>query len=146
MQMGVLGMYNNINQFGFSAQGMGKFGDQIKGLNTSGAGGLNLSYYPKEYNKYYISYLGSNRLNTLDQQTDAEYFLEQGSFNQTVNLDEENRNIPHGVDFGIHHRFNPRHNLIFTGNFDISQNRLEREIITNRFTSDAEVNDLNSTK
>jgi len=144
MQMAALGMYNNINEFGFSAQGMGKFGSQIKGLNTTGAGGLNLSYYPTVVKKYYISYLGSIRKSILEQQTDADYFSDKGSYFQSVNMDEENRNTPHSFDFGIHHRFNPENHLIFTGNIDISKNDLERKTITNSYTDAAVVNDLNS--
>lgn len=144
MQMAALGMYNNINEFGFSAQGMGKFGSQIKGLNTTGAGGLNLAYYPTAVRKYYISYLGSTRKSILEQQTDAYYFSDKGSYFQSENMDEENRNTPHSFDFGIHHRFNPENNLIFTGNIDISRNDLERMTNTNTFTDDATINDLNS--
>jgi len=143
-QMAVLGIYNNINKFGFSAQNMGKFGTQIKGLNTSGAGGLNISYNPTNFNKYYISYLGSLRNNVLDQVTNGEYFSDQGSYNQSVIMDEETRNNPHSFDFGIHHRFNPDNNLIITGNFDLIKNDLDRITNTITYTDIAAVNDLNS--
>ncbi len=116
--MALLGMYNNINEFGFSAQNMGKFGDRVKGLNTTGAGGFNFSYNPTQFNKYYISYLGSVRTKQLDQHSHGEYFSDQGSYYQSSDLDEETRNAPNSFDFGIHHRFNPKHNLIFTGGFD----------------------------
>ena len=141
-QLALLGMYNNINQFGFTAQNMGKFGTQIKGLNTTGAGGFNFSYNPTQFNKYYISYLGSVRTNQLDQHTDGEFFSDQGSYFQSSDMDEETRNTPNSFDFGIHHRFNPRHNLIFTGGFDLIKNDLDRITNTITFTEADTVNDL----
>jgi len=144
-QLALLGMYNNINQFGFTAQNMGKFGDQVKGLNSTGAGGFNFSYNPTPFNKYYISYLGSVRTNQLDQHTEGEYFSDQGSYYQSSDKDEETRNTPNSFDFGIHHRFNPRHNLIFTGGFDLIKNDLDRITNTITFTEADTVNDLFST-
>jgi len=139
-QMAVLGMANNINQFGFAAQGMGKFGSQIKGYNKSAAAGLNLSYYPEEFKKYYISYLGSGTDRLLKEDTEAEYYSETGSYNQTINMDQEYSSRPNAIDFGIHHRFNSKHNLIITGNGNLNSNSLNQVTNTHTF---AELVDLN---
>jgi hypothetical protein len=85
-QMVALGMYNNINEFGFAAPDLGKFGSQVTGLNSSGAGGLNYSYYPTAFDRYYVSYLGSTSKKQLIQLTDAKYFSEKGSYNQSSKL------------------------------------------------------------
>ena len=125
-QIVALGMYNNVNEFGFASQDLGKFGSQVKGLNTTGAGGLNLSYSPAEFNKYYVSYLGSQTINTLEQNSEARYFSEKASYNQSSLINDESKNAPNSVDFGIHHRFSNQHNLIFTGNIDLIANNQEK--------------------
>jgi len=139
-QTAVLGMTNNVNHFGFAAQGMGKFGTQVKGDNKSTAGGLNLSYYPEEFKRYYISYLGSGTDRMLKQDTEAEYYSKNGSYMQNINLDEEYSSRPNAIDMGIHHRFNSRHNLIITGNGNLNSSSLDR--ITNTYTF-ADLIDLN---
>jgi len=143
-QVAALGMYNNINEFGFAAPDMGKFGSQVKGLNSTGAGGLNYSYYPETFDKYYISYLGSTSKKQLTQLTDARYFSDQGYYNQSSEMDKETRNTPHSFDFGIHHRFNSKHNLIFKGNIDLINSDLDRLINTTTFNDVSTINKLNS--
>ncbi|MEA1886082.1 MAG: outer membrane beta-barrel protein [Bacteroidota bacterium] len=142
IQMAGLGMYNNVNEFGFAAQGMGKFGDKVNGENRTGAGGLNFSYNPTEFNRYYISYLGSATRNILEQSSEGEYFSDAGSYQQSVLTDRETNNRPNSMDFGLHHRFNPKHNLIVRGNMDIFNNDLERIATTNTFVDTEDVNRL----
>jgi len=142
IQMAGLGMYNNVNEFGFAAQGMGKFGNRVEGENRTGAAGLNFSYNPTEFNKYYISYLGSATRNFLQQTSEGEYFSDAGSYQQSVATDRVTNNRPHSIDFGAHHRFNPKHNLIVRGNMDIFNNDLDRISTINTFTAREEVNRL----
>jgi hypothetical protein len=102
-QLAAMGMFNNINQFGFSFQdylsfsgglrslmdGGGSmrfnlenanampidFGQPITGLIKSGAGGLNYSYEPRKNQRYTISYMGSGTNKGLDQQTQTQYSI-----------------------------------------------------------------------
>lgn len=142
IQMAGLGMYNNVNEFGFAAQGMGKFGDKVNGENRTGAGGLNFSYNPTEFNRYYFSYLGSATRNILEQSSEGEYFSDAGSYKQSALTDRVTNNRPNSIDFGLHHRFNPKHNLIVRGNMDIFNNDLERIATTNTFIDTEDVNRL----
>jgi len=144
IQMAGLGMYNNINEFGFAAQGMGKFGSRIKGENRTGAGGLNFSYNPTEFNRYYISYLGSATKNLLQETSEGEYFSDAGSYQQSVETDQETNTRPHSFDFGAHHRFNTKHNLIVRGNMDIFKNDLDGMSMTNTFAVSEDINRLQS--
>jgi len=143
-QVVTLGMYNNINEFGFAAPDLGKFGSKVKGLNSTGAGGLNYSYYPSTFDKYYISYLGSISKKQLNQLTDAKYFSEHGSYNQSSEIHEETRNTPHSLNFGLHRRFNPKHNLILSGNIDLINSDLDRITNSTTFNDVATINNLNS--
>lgn len=143
-QIAALGMYNNINEFGFAAPDLGKFGSQVNGLNSSGAGGLNYSYNPTTFDKYYISYLGSRSNKQLNQLTDAKYFSDEGSYTQSLKLKEDNRNKPNSFDFGIHRRFNTKQNLIFTGNLDLNNSDLDQITNTTTFNDVANINFMDS--
>lgn len=142
IQMAGLGMYNNVNEFGFAAQGMGKFGNKVNGENRTGAGGLNFSYNPTEFNRYYISYLGSATRSILEQTSEGEYFSDAVSYQQSVIMDRETNNRPNSIDFGVHHRFNQKHNLILRGNMDIFNNDLDRISTTNTFIDTEDINRL----
>jgi len=48
LQSALLGMYNNVNEFRFTGKDMEEFGQRVSGLNTTAAGGLNLSYNETE--------------------------------------------------------------------------------------------------
>lgn len=143
-QMAALGMYNNINEFGFAAPDLGKFGSQVNGINSTGAGGLNYSYNPTTFDKYYVSYLGSISRKQVNKIIEARYFSEQGTYDQFTGLIEDARNTPHSFDFGIHRRFNTKHNLIFTGNVDLINSDLDQLTNVTTFNDIAKINILNS--
>ncbi|HCC71446.1 MAG TPA: hypothetical protein DEQ09_09910, partial [Bacteroidales bacterium] len=77
----------------------------------------------------------------LKEDTEAEYYSETGSYNQTINLDQEYSSRPNAIDMGIHHRFNSMHNLIITANGNLNSNSLNQVTNTHTF---ADIVDLNS--
>jgi hypothetical protein len=127
-QFAVLGMLNNINQFGFTFRdymdfnggiqnmmnGGGdfrmtieddgsfpiNFGQPVTGLITSGAGGLNYTYERKKDNRFNISYLGNGADKKLYEETTTQNFTPGNSFNMNETLDEKDINRAHRFNFG----------------------------------------------
>jgi hypothetical protein len=104
IQTAILGMSNDVNQFGFTGQG-DQFGKETPGLNSTTAGGLNLSYNTAKSNRNFISYLGSSTKRNLVQHTSTENFLQDGSYFQESDMVSDTRNKPHNINMGVHHNF-----------------------------------------
>ncbi len=145
VQAALLGMANNVNDFGFKGKDHNIFGSQINGLNNTGAGGLNLSYNSNNYNRYYISYLGSSIKSDHLQTTSTENFLQNGSYYQDSEMVRDETDTPHNIRYGIHHRFNKNHNMIIKGNISISSNNYDSQVMTDSRLNDALVNSLDNT-
>ncbi|MCF8374289.1 MAG: outer membrane beta-barrel protein [Bacteroidales bacterium] len=139
-QIAVLGMYNNVNEFGYSQKGHGDFGKQINGLNTTGAGGFNLSYNATDYNRYFMSYLGRSTKTLLEQNTLKENYTDKGSYFQDIDFNNDETDSPHEINFGIRHNFNPRHNLTLDGDINISSNSYLSKNLTNTSFGDTVLN------
>ena len=144
IQTAVLGMYNNINEFGFTNKGNNTFGRSIKGINESFAGGLNLSYNTKTGDRYYLSYLGNSRKKKLEEETSTQNFLENGTYNQLSELIESERDKPHDIDFGINHSFGTTQKLILKGDITAGSNRVFSQSLTNSDLNANPVNTLNN--
>ena len=144
VQTALLGQYNNINEFGFTGKGQGQFGQQINGLNTAGAGGINLSYNSMKYNRYYVSYLGNTVKTDRLQTTSTENFIPDGSYYQDSNMVRDERNTPNSLRYGIHHRFNKSHNIIIRGNVTASSNKSVTNTLTDSRLNDNLVNSLDN--
>ena len=144
LQSAVLGMYNNINEFGFTAEGRGHWGQQLTGLNTTSAGGLNLSCNVSDYNRYFISYLASDVNTNLIQNTVSENFVETGSYSQIEDLKRNEKSTPHKINFGIRHKFNPNHNIILDGDLNLSSNDIETFITKSTGLNNDMINSLYS--
>jgi len=142
-----LGMLNNVNEYGFSfgdylnfrggmtslGSGTGSarirlgedggppvnFGQPVDGLNTSGAGGLNLSHSTSTHNRTYISYLldGSrkdlNRQSLTERHTGAETFITREETGQQTD------NLAHRINFGLRRRVDSTHHFILNGDMTL---------------------------
>ncbi len=144
LQSAVLGMGNNINNFGYSESRGKQWGDQVKGENSSLAGGLNLSYNSEGSNRYFISYLGSSNKKELEETISTQNFLQEGYYYQQSGVQEEERNTPHKVNLGVRHKFNERHNLILDGDLRISSLDLNSKNLTNSGFEDSLINTLSN--
>jgi len=144
VQTALLGQYNNINEFGFTGKNQGQFGSQINGLNTAGAGGINLSYNTVKYNRYYVSYLGNSVKTDRKQFTSMENFIQNGSYYQDSEMVRDERNTPHSLRYGIHHRFNKNHNIIIKGAVTASSNKSVTNTLTDSRLNDNLVNSLDN--
>jgi len=142
MQTAILGMYNNVNEFGYSGHGKGGWGQQINGLNTTAAGGINLSYNATKYNRYFASYLFRDTKTILEQHTLKENFIENGSYFQDSEFDKDEKDASHSLNFGVRHNFNPGNNITVDGNINLSANGIDSQMFTNTSLKDSSINSL----
>lgn len=145
MQTALLGMYNNVNEFGYSGHGKGGWGQQINGLNTTAAGGLNLSYNATKNNRYFGSYLFRSTKTILEQNTLKENFIESGSYFQDSEFNKDENDASHSINFGVRHNFNPKNNLTVDGNVNLSSNDIISRMFTNTSLNDSSINSLLNT-
>lgn len=143
-QSALLGMYNNINEFGYTGKGHGHWGEQISGLNTTAAGGINLSLNTKRPNRYYISYLASSTQTDLIENTSTENFIQNGSYFQNQDLISDSRDTPHKINMGVRHNFNKSHKITFDGNININTNKEESHLLINTQLNDTLINNLDN--
>jgi hypothetical protein len=143
-QSAVFGMVNNVNEFGFSGKGWDEYGRGVSGLNTTMAGGLNLSYIVSEHNRYYVSHLASTTKSILDQKTTMRYFVRDGSYHQIEHQEQDERDAPHKTNFGVHHRFSRSHNILIDGDLGFGSNTLDNQLFTDTRLEDNLVNSLNN--
>jgi len=142
MQMAGLAMQNNINQFGFSFQdymdfnggmmsmmsgGGGQlsiggdnslpinFGQQVNGLTTSGAGGLNFSFSPAKDRRFFISYLANGSKKNSIQNTNTQNYTSDVTYNQQQDVENTTRDTAHSLNFGIRYRIDSTQNIFLDG-------------------------------
>jgi len=145
LQSALLGMANNINEFGYTGNHGKEWGASVEGENQSMAGGLNLSYNAEGSNRYFLSYLVSTNKKVLEKETTTENYLPGGTYYQHSMLNQEERTTPHKLNLGLRHKFNEQHNLILDGDLSISSNNLSGEGLINTGIEDALINTLNNT-
>jgi hypothetical protein len=142
LQSALLGNINNINEFGYAREDQKEWGKQVDGLNTTGAGGLNLSYNVDTYNRYFASYLGSYTKKDGERTTSTQNFLKQGTYYQKEDQQEKSYSMPHKINFGVRHNFNKRHNLTADGNISINSDESEGQRFTRTGLEDSLFNNL----
>ena len=172
IQLAGLGMINNVNQFGFSMNdyinfsgGIGSmmstggsaairittdgsfpvnFGQPVSGLNTSGAGGVNFSRSTSPNDRFFISYLGNGSGKDLTQTTKSENYLQTGTFRQNENLEQEEQNGNHRVNFGWRNRIDSTQNLNINGNMALGNGNSNRFMQVENLTGNNPVSLLKS--
>ena len=142
VQSAFLGMSNNINEFGFTQRGDNQYGQGTKGLNTSYAGGLNLSYSNGKTNRYFLSYLKNSNKKDLLEITESENFVDGNIYYQDQEVDEMEKDKPNNIDFGLRHNFDKNNRLIIDGDLTNAKNTLERLTKTNTELNSFKVNNL----
>lgn len=167
-QFAALGMLNNINQFGFSFEdylsfsgglssllnGSGNsfeiggntpinFGQQITGLITSGSAGLNYTYESKS-GRYNISYMGNGADKKLDQLTNSLNYTDNATFTRDEALNEEKKDISHGLNYSIRQDLDSFQQLRFNGNTSYSNGRANNHTISSSSIQSALLNNLDS--
>jgi len=144
LQSAVLGMVNNVNEFGFTGKGHGDFGQGISGLNKTAAGGINLSLNTRKPNRYFISYLANSTETALLENTSTEHFIPGGAYFQHQDLNQDSRNTPHKMNMGIRHQFNDSHKFTLDGDLNIDTDREDRLLTVQTLNGDTLINSLES--
>jgi hypothetical protein len=141
-QFAALGMYNNINQPGFSmkdyinfsggiqnfASGdhimIGgensfpvNFGQPVYGTGSNGAAGLNFSVSDKENNRFFVSWLGNGASRRLSEQSTVRNYIPDGSFLTQGERFAKKTDTAQRINFGIRKLVGSRQNLIVNGGF-----------------------------
>lgn len=138
-QIAGLGMLNNVNKYGFSvgdyisfsggianiSHGRGgmsesggfpiNFGQTQTGFSSSGAAGLNYSYFKSKHQRFFISYLGSGSKVDLEEKTDTWRTKDSGSYFEEDETNQINRDTAHNITFGMRYLFRETNNLIING-------------------------------
>lgn len=138
-QIAILGNYNNINRFGVKGN---RFGEAAGGINTAGAAGVNLSYNPSSFNRFYMSYLASGTKSVLEQETETQNFLHDLEYFQTDNLNQTRRDTSHNFHFGARARIFAWQNIVANANLNIAEGNVVRQSLMNRLMNDSPVNQL----
>ncbi len=169
-QFAVLGMLNNINQFGFTfrdyidfnggMRGMMNggddfritfendnsfpvnFGQPVTGLITSGAGGLNYTYERKKDNRFNISYLGNGADKKLYEETSTQNFTSGNSFTTDETLDEKDQSRQHRFNFGWRNKIDSTQNIILNGSVTLNDGNNSAKAFAENFSGDTLQNEL----
>ena len=169
-QFAVLGMLNNINQFGFTFRdyidfngGMREmmnggddfritiendgsfpidFGQPVTGLITSGAGGLNYTYERKKDNRFNISYLGNGADKKLYEETNTQNFISGNSFTTYETLDEKDQNRQHRFNFGWRNKIDSTQNIIMNGSASLNDGNNSAHAFAENYSNDSLQNEL----
>lgn len=162
-QLAGIGMFNNINQYGFSLNdylnfsggiaslmsGEGhivlgndssfpvNFGQPVYGFGSNGAAGLNFSVSKSSDNRFFASYLGNGSKRDLSESSSQRNFIPDGSFALYETTRQTKRDTSHRVNFGIRKRIGERQNIIVNGGLSMGSN-------SNPFYSESEstINDV----
>ena len=141
IQFAGLGMFNNINKFGFSvgdfinfsggmaalSSGSGlalhsddssfpvNFGQPVYGSGWNGATGLNFSISNSENNRFFASYLGSGSNRKLSENSSSRYFQPDGSYTVNEQKNQTKRDSTHRLNFGWRKLISQKQNIILNG-------------------------------
>lgn len=171
-QLAVLGMVNNINEFGFTMDdylnfqgglrslmdGNGNvqfrfnandnlpvnFGQTVTGLIQSGAGGINYTYEPAKDQRFNISYLGSGVGKQLNEDVYSKNFSSSGNFERKENSDEYSENWAHRINISARSNLDSSLMVSLNGGVTLQNNNLDNKLHSSTFIEQAVFNTLNS--
>jgi len=141
IQLAALGMYNNINQFGFSlgdylnfSGGIGSFssgeghvmiggensfpvnfGQPVYGTGSNGAAGLNFSVSNARKDRFFASYLGNGSKRNLSETSITQNYTPDGTFIIDESKDQVRRDTAHRFNFGFRKQIGERQKVIMNG-------------------------------
>lgn len=169
-QFAALGMLNNINQYGFSINdyidfngGIGNlmhgggfklggddqmpldYGQQVNGLITSGAGGLNYTHEAVPGNRFNISYLGNGFHKNIFQDIHTENFIDSASFITDENSNEFTKNYYHRLNINFRNKPDSMQSVFGTAAASLNYGNRNSDNDIRTYSSDSLINDLSST-
>ena len=170
-QFAALGMYNNINRYGFSfgdlinfsggmqslSTGGGhvvlggdnsfpvNFGQPVYGKGSNGAAGLNFSVSKSKSDRFFISYLGNGSKRNLPETSVTTSFVPDGSFRTDESKNQVRRDTAHRLNFGLRKLIGEKQNLIVNGGVSYSSSSNPLNSLSGSFLNGAQVNSLQRT-
>jgi len=167
-QLAALGMFNNINRFGFSmgdyinfsgglqsmSSGGGhvvlggdnsfpvNFGQPVYGSGSNGAAGLNFSISESKSNRIFASYLGNGSKRTLSESSVSRNFLPDASFRTDETKNQVKRDTAHRLNFGVRRLIGENQNLIINGGISYSSSYNPLNSSSGSFADDVQINTL----
>ncbi|MFN8239449.1 MAG: outer membrane beta-barrel protein [Bacteroidales bacterium] len=170
-QFAMLGMYNNINQFGFSVgdfinfsggisalSGGGghvvlggessfpvNFGQPVYGTGSNGAVGLNYSRFKSQDDRVFISYMGNGSSINLEEESSTKNFIPDSYYRVEESKRQQKRDSAHRVNFGIRKRFGDYQNLIVNGGISYNTSANPLSSSSSSYMNEAGVNNLDRT-
>ena len=129
-QNALLGMYNNVNESGFTNKDNNQFGLNNKGINDVIAGGFNLSFNPASENRYFVNYLGNRRDKDLIEHAYIQNIYPNGSYDQDISTVEVDIDQPSDLNFGLRHSFNADKRLFINGKITFIESQQRSNNIT----------------
>lgn len=168
-QLAALAMTNNINQSGFSMRdyinfkgGIGammnggglqlgsssslpvNFGQQVDGVITSAAGGLNYTYEPKKNHRYNVSYLGNTAKTNLEQKQYTENFTNNQTFVRNRNTDNIDKDRNHGFSASVRNDLDSNQQLTAYGSFNLTRGSSSTKAYTQSLIEQVAFNQLDN--
>lgn len=170
-QIAALAMMNNINEFGFSfsdyinfnggLRGMSEggsfsmsinsndnipidFGQQITGLVTSGAGGINFSYEPRKNNRFTISYIANGSEKKLEETVNSQNFTNQVNYVQNNSLKETNNNFGHHLNSSWRNDLDSSKQISASAQLNVSSSNSNSKTLLNSYIENVILNQQNS--
>ncbi len=167
-QFAALGMFNNVNQFGFSlgdyinfSGGISKFslgdghimaggensfpvnfGQPIYGRGSNGAAGINFSVSNSDNNRFFLSYLGNGSNRNLNETSITRNFIPDGSFLVNETRNEIKRDTAHRLNFGLRETIGGKQNIIMNGGLSYNTASNPLNSISGSFLNDVDINRL----
>ncbi len=168
-QFSLLGMLNNINQFGFTFQDylsfqgglrgamdgngiMGSqmrrdmpvnFGQAVRGLITSGGAGVNYSTTEKA-SRFSISYLGNGAEKELSEQSYSQNFRTGNSFTTNEDQQQTTRDFAHRLNLSWRKDLDSTQQLVLRANATYTDNTTSTMLLSSSSFEDTVRNSLNS--
>jgi len=167
-QLAGLGMFNNINQFGFSlsdfisfsggmsalSSGSGltihgddssfpvNFGQPVYGTGSNGAAGLNFSVSKSDDTRFFASYLGSGSSRELTDNSSSRYFKSDGSYFVNERTNQIKRDSSQRLNLGWRKLINEKQNIIFNGRASYNSASNPLNSFSGGFLNDLQANSL----
>jgi len=169
-QFAALGMFNNINQFGFSindyinfsggmaamSSGGGhvmldggnsfpvNFGQPIYGTGSNGAAGLNFSVSNERKDRFFASYLGNGSRRNLSETSTTRNYIPDGTFLIDETKEQVQRDTAHRLNFGLRKLIGERQNLIVNGGVSYNTASNPLSSLSGSYLNEVKVNGLES--
>lgn len=167
-QLAGLGMINNINQFGFSFQdylsfsgglrsfGEGgininlgeagappiNFGQQVNGLLSSGALGLNLTHEYAKNKRFNVSYMGNGVDRDLRESIYSKNYFSSNEYIRNASNNSDEKSYSQNINLGWRNKIDSNQNLVNSASIQFNNSTTKQQNYSNNYQNNTIINDL----